>query len=177
MEISCKMELKEKWEMWFTDDNKKAKAYEDRMHKLGLISTVEDMWGFLVHMKSPSLVGTDYHIFKEGIKPMWEDPGNKQGGKFILRVKKTDTAKAWLQLLLLTVGGSLQGAHDEICGVVVSVRHGDDTVAVWHRQVKNKGLVGEALKKALALKEDFHLEYKPHDISLNANSQRTAPPS
>lgn len=31
---------------------------------------------------------TDLHFFKQGIKPVWEDPSNVEGGKWILRVKK-----------------------------------------------------------------------------------------
>lgn len=31
---------------------------------------------------------TDYHLFKDGIKPTWEDPQNKNGGKWMVRLKK-----------------------------------------------------------------------------------------
>ena len=33
--------------------------------------------------------GSNYHIFKEGIKPMWEDPQNKDGGKWLLSLNKS----------------------------------------------------------------------------------------
>jgi translation initiation factor 4E len=37
------------------------------------IPTVEDM--------SPD---NDYHLFREGIKPAWEDPENARGGSFVI---------------------------------------------------------------------------------------------
>lgn len=37
------------------------------------IPTVEDM--------NPE---NDYHVFREGIKPAWEDPENARGGSFVI---------------------------------------------------------------------------------------------
>ena len=31
---------------------------------------------------------SDFHLFKMGIKPMWEDEANKFGGKWIVRLRK-----------------------------------------------------------------------------------------
>jgi translation initiation factor 4E len=44
--------------------------------------------------------GSNYHVFKEGIEPMWEDKANAQGGKWTvefsakLRMKQLD--QLWL---------------------------------------------------------------------------------
>ena len=63
----------------------------------------------------------DYHMFKKGIKPMWEvsyffklikknisfnfhfkkDDANKKGGKWIIRLKKGLATKFWEDLVLL----------------------------------------------------------------------------
>ena len=42
------------------------------------------------HMIRPKNLPNDYGflIFQEGIKPMWEDKANLNGGRFILRIKK-----------------------------------------------------------------------------------------
>ena len=34
---------------------------------------------------------TDLHIFRSGVKPMWEDPGNRLGGKFVVRGGNPET--------------------------------------------------------------------------------------
>ena len=45
--------------------------------------TVEDFWSLYNHIEVASKlqIGSDYSLFKKGIKPMWEDPHNKDGGR------------------------------------------------------------------------------------------------
>jgi translation initiation factor 4E len=53
-------------------------------------SKVERFWRIYDHLKRPNdfRVTTEYHLFKEGISPTWEDPQNKLGGKWMLKLKK-----------------------------------------------------------------------------------------
>jgi len=39
------------------------------------------------HIKMPSMLATgcDYSVFKSDIKPMWEDPSNKNGGRWLIK--------------------------------------------------------------------------------------------
>lgn len=46
----------------------------------------------------------DFHMFKEGIKPVWEDNANCKGGKWILRLKKGLSSRIWENLLLAMIG-------------------------------------------------------------------------
>jgi hypothetical protein len=49
--------------------------------------------------KASQLLGNaNYHMFKEGIRPMWEDESNKAGGKWTLPMPKREGGldKAWL---------------------------------------------------------------------------------
>lgn len=34
--------------------------------------------------------GSNYHVFKEGVQPMWEDSQNRKGGKWVMNVNKKD---------------------------------------------------------------------------------------
>lgn len=54
------------------------------------INSVEQFWLIYRFIKKPSDLTekVDFHLFKEGIKPVWEDPANRNGGKWILRLKK-----------------------------------------------------------------------------------------
>lgn len=43
--------------------------------------------------------GGNFHFFKEGVKPMWEDPANKEGGKWLIMTataKKKELDSMWL---------------------------------------------------------------------------------
>ena len=43
---------------------------------------LEGFWALYNHIQLPSnlMPGCEYSLFKDGIKPMWEDEKNKQGG-------------------------------------------------------------------------------------------------
>ena len=45
---------------------------------------------------------SDYHLFKKGIKPMWEDDANRWGGKWIVRLKKGLASRYWEDLVNIT---------------------------------------------------------------------------
>ena len=49
---------------------------EENTYTLGTTSTVEDFWRLYVHLRRPvdeRPTVCDYHVFREGIRPMWED--------------------------------------------------------------------------------------------------------
>jgi translation initiation factor 4E len=47
------------------------------------------------NIKPPSWlgVGTDFHLFKEGVEPKWEDPTCEHGGKWTVLVPKSPNSK------------------------------------------------------------------------------------
>jgi translation initiation factor 4E len=97
------------------------------------ISTAHQFWKVFAHLKRPSALPTvsDYHFFRDGIRPVWEDNENKRGGKFIMRLKKGVSDRYWEDLLLAIIGDQFAEAGDEVCGAVVSVRSGEDVLSIW----------------------------------------------
>jgi len=66
-------------------------------------------------IKQPSQidVGADYYLFRDGIKPEWEDPKNAHGGKWDIELdrKKRDANrcdyeinKLWEDVMMLAIG-------------------------------------------------------------------------
>uniref|UniRef100_A0A672GFH6 Eukaryotic translation initiation factor 4E type 2-like n=1 Tax=Salarias fasciatus TaxID=181472 RepID=A0A672GFH6_SALFA len=49
-------------------------SYEQNIRQIGTVASVEQFWRFYSHLVRPGdLSGhSDFHLFKEGIKPMWE---------------------------------------------------------------------------------------------------------
>ena len=66
------------------------------------------------NVKPPSWLPhkTDLHLFKEGIKPAWEDPGNEKGGAWTYYLPKgasgENTDKIWLDAVS-SITGSCAG--------------------------------------------------------------------
>lgn len=149
--------------------------YEKTIKKLGAFSSVEEFWTYYNHLVRPNdLPNTcDYHLFQEGIKPMWEDEANKKGGKWILRIKKGVASQYWEDLLLAIVGEQFAGVGNEICGVVISIRYQEDILSVWNRDANDRDSkikIYNTLQRVLSLPPNAVMEYKCHDASIRDNS-------
>ncbi|XP_008304349.1 eukaryotic translation initiation factor 4E type 2-like, partial [Stegastes partitus] len=90
---------------------------------LSVCVQVEQFWRFYSHLVRPGdLSGhSDFHLFKEGIKPMWEDESNRSGGKWIIRLRKGLASRFWENIILAMLGEQFM-VGEEICGAVVSIR-------------------------------------------------------
>ena len=63
---------------------------------------IEDFWHMYNNLYSVSEIisNTDYLLFKKGIRPEWEDPENKHGGKWVVTMPieddlEEDCENAW----------------------------------------------------------------------------------
>ncbi|BAF11542.1 eukaryotic translation initiation factor NCBP [Oryza sativa Japonica Group] len=168
--------LRRRFVLWYTrrTPGARSQSYEDNIKKIVDFSTVESFWVCYCHLTRPvSLPSpTDLHLFKEGIRPLWEDPANRSGGKWIIRFKKTVSGRFWEDLVLVLVGDQLDYS-DDVCGVVLSVRFNEDILSVWNRNASDHQAVmtlRDSIKRHLKLPHSYLMEYKPHDASLRDNS-------
>jgi translation initiation factor 4E len=97
--------------------------YEKNIKEIGSFTTVEDFWAYYNHLVRPNDLQftCDYHLFRSGIKPMWEDEVNRNGGKFIVRIpkKKRLASRYWEDLVLAFIGQQFVDCNDDVCGVVM----------------------------------------------------------
>ncbi|KAG1731111.1 translation initiation factor eIF 4e-like domain-containing protein [Suillus paluster] len=133
--------------------------YEAGLTVIGEFNTVESFCRYFNWLKPPSKLerNSNYHIFKSGIKPMWEDPANSKGGKWVLTMKNNPALldRCWTWLAMALVGEELEEG-DEICGAVVSLRSKVDRIQVWTRSkddVERLNGIGKKLIKLLDVSE------------------------
>ena len=133
--------------------------YEAGLSVIGEFETVESFCRYFNWLKPPSKLerNSNYHLFKTGIKPMWEDEANANGGKWVLTMKNNpqllDRCWSWLSMAL--VGEELDES-DEICGAVVSLRSKVDRIQLWIRgkdDVEKVNGLGKKLVKTLDVNE------------------------
>lgn len=76
------------------------------MKQICNFNTAEDFWKFYQHFTRPSKLPrrSNFYLFKKGIKPMYEDPKNKKGGRFFLDIKREYADQIWEDLLLSFIG-------------------------------------------------------------------------
>lgn len=131
-------QLRNSWVFWFRPPISKANGfieYEKTLHPIATVETVEHFFGVYQHLKRPSSLPlvSDYHLFKKGIRPIWEDEENKNGGKWVVRLRKGVADRYWEDLLLAIIGDQFGEASEEVCGAVLSVRNGEDILSIWAR--------------------------------------------
>lgn len=159
-----------------TDKNAPSNPYESSIRQIASVSTVESFWSVYDYLVRPNDLPntTDYHFFREGIKPTWEDPWNAKGGKWIVRLKKGLVSRYWEEIILALIGCQFTGLHpEEVCGVVVSIRYSEDIISVWNKTSSNTEItqkLRDHIKRILQLPSFVHMEYKPHEMSLHDKS-------
>mmetsp|Transcript_24982 Transcript_24982/g.31457 ORF Transcript_24982/g.31457 Transcript_24982/m.31457 type:complete len:245 (+) Transcript_24982:106-840(+) len=150
--------------------------YENSIKQIAKVSTVEEFWLIYNHLQRPNNLPTttDYHFFRDGIKPTWEDPSNAKGGKWIVRLRKGLASRYWEEIVLGLVGCQFTGIpYNEVCGAVVSIRYSEDIVSVWNKTAHDREIterLRDCIKKILQLPNFVHMEYKPHETSLQDKS-------
>jgi translation initiation factor 4E len=169
--------LQYNYAFWFsrrTQGKASVQSYDQNLKKIGTFASVEQFWTYYSHMMRPSELNghCDYHLFKEGIRPMWEDDANRAGGKWIIRLKKGLASRCWENLILAMLGEQFM-VGEEICGAVISVRYQEDILSLWNRTALDQtttSRIRDTLKRVLNLPPSTVMEYKTHTDSLKDNS-------
>jgi len=146
-----------------TDDG----TYSANLEQLGKpIKTVQEFWGYNNNTPvSQMKMGESVYLFKQGIKPIWEDRHNIDGGSLTFIVPKEMGPDFWTRIQCMAVGEKLQdkldklGTGDQLCGVGLSVRFSKHNISIWHRDAS------ENSKKALleTVLEELPEHMKPKD--------------
>ncbi|KAG0225441.1 hypothetical protein BGW42_004432 [Actinomortierella wolfii] len=142
--------------------------FESGLKELGTFQSVESFARYFNWIQKPHKMdnSTNYHLFKDGIKPMWEDPANAKGGRWIATLLDRNPEmldKYWLELAYALVGEQLD-EDDDICGAVLSRRSKADRLAVWVRDRNNIAAINGIGKRFIKLldlhKERMTLEFQ-----------------
>lgn len=117
-----------------------------------------------VYCVSEVISNTDYLLFKKGIRPEWEDPANKLGGKWVVTMSieddmEEDCEKAWLNLILHLISGQMSKEMRQVInGIVFSIRDKHLRLAVWCSVSKDNNLlmeIGKRLKTICQLEDNY----------------------
>eukprot|EP00727_Mastigamoeba_balamuthi_P012455 m51a1_g7832 hypothetical protein (214) ;mRNA; f:166414-167679 len=157
--------LESPWTLWFS--KKRNKSYEESLEKLITVASIEGFARVYKYLQRPSQLpnNSDYYVFRNETKPMWENWPN--GGCWIVKVakKSPELDRMWEDLLFAAIGELF--AEPEVMGVVASVRKKYDTVCVWMNSDVRR--VGEKIKSLLGLTGDM-IEYKSNKTAMKDGS-------
>ncbi|GAY46663.1 hypothetical protein CUMW_098790, partial [Citrus unshiu] len=170
--------LERKWTFWFDNISKpkQGAAWGSSMRKVYTFDTVEEFWCLYEQIFKPSRLpmNADFHLFKTGIEPKWEDPECANGGKWsVTSNRKANLDTMWLETMMALIGEQFDEA-DEICGVVASVRQRQDKLALWTKTAANEAAqmgIGKKWKEILDLTD--RITYSFHDDSRRDRSVKS----
>ena len=144
--------------------------YEVQVKKIAEFDTIEDFWGIFQHLRKPDSCkpGIEFFMFKEPIKPLWEDENNKNGGRFSIKLKRGYTTIIWEEMIFVLIGGILpKEMKEEINGIVVSSRKEFNTLQIWFRNFDSKIVedLEKCIRDILVIPEEVQLERKQFNKS------------
>lgn len=171
--------LQNRWALWFFK-NDKAKEWTANLKLVTAFDTVEDFWALYNHIQKASKLppGCDYSLFKDGIQPMWEDPQNKNGGRWLVNLNKnqrmTELDNFWLETLLCLIGEAFDELSDDICGATINIRNKGDKLGLWTRDARKGDAtvkIGQKLKERLKIPQKILIGFQAHtDTATKAGS-------
>lgn len=172
---SVKHPLNSAWTLWYFK-NDRTKDWSENLREVITFDTVEDFWAIYTHVELASRLSvfSDYSLFKRGVKPMWEDPANAKGGKWVINLEKRQRIQLldeiWLEILMFLIGENYNNDDSAslVNGAVVNIRNRGDKISLWigsHEMAAPVMAIGQQLKDRLGLGREIILSFEAHEDS------------
>ena len=138
--------------------------YENQVKKIAEFQTIEDFWAIFQHLRKPDSCkpGIEFQMFKDPIKPMWEDEYNKDGGRISIKLRKGYTTIIWEEMIFALIGGVLPpDIKNEINGIVASSRKEFNVLQIWFKTYANfHQKIEQCIRDLLQIPNEVDLEVK-----------------
>lgn len=192
--FNVKHQLQHVWTLWFTKPPSGKQDWSELLKEVISFNSVEEFWGIYNNITPASELAqkSDYHLFKSGVRPEWEDSQNKYGGRWHYTFKNGKANdEVWLNLMLGAIGEMLEDESDnEVMGVVINIRKAFWRVGLWTRTAgqppkgrKEEGAdrdegkkrlerIGRRFKDILKLPPQEQVEFSGHADSAHTGSSR-----
>lgn len=132
------------------------------------IKTPADFITVYSRLKKPKdlINNSELYFFKEGIKPLWEDPENEQGGSFFMHIKKTFANRMWESILFSVIAQNTDEVK-LINGIIIRVLTLEVVFFIWTKRItkEQEAKMIAWLRETAGLSTKIKLEFKPHPKS------------
>ncbi|KAL9237201.1 hypothetical protein vseg_011783 [Gypsophila vaccaria] len=171
--------LERKWAFWYDNQSnpKQGGVWGSSLKKAYTFDTVEEFWCLYDQIFKPSklITNADFHLFKAGVEPKWEDPECANGGKWTVAASRKPLLDSmWLETLMALIGEQFDEA-EEICGVVASVRQRGDKISLWTKNAANEAVqmgIGRKWKEVIDVADKINYS-SFHDESRRDRSSKS----
>jgi translation initiation factor 4E len=115
-----------------------AEEYADAITDICTVDSIQSYWAWFNNLPTAGELDASctYHLMKSGIRPLWEDKANEDGGSMTFKIPLQEANSAWRLLSLGAIGGildALLSSHDDrLNGVSIGMRKADASICVWN---------------------------------------------
>ena len=130
----------------------------------------------------------DLYLFRDNIKPQWENDENKFGGKWIINLEQLyqhddDSSirndnklyiinEVWLRVVLGLIGEQYYLGCELINGVSLNVRHNGMRCSIWTTNIdpKEQQQLGTSIRTIAEIQNNVEIEFKSHRDAMQNKS-------
>ena len=156
--------LCDKWVLWAHlphDTDWSLKSYIQLMQ----VESMEEMISLYNSIPPAMVKNCMLFLMRQNIKPMWEDPNNKQGGCFSFKVTNKNVPEVWKSVSYLLTGETLsqeKNFQDNITGITISPKKSFCILKIWMKNLEfqNPRVINEV--KGLQIGGCLFKKHKPN---------------
>ena len=142
-ETETEIEFETGFVLWYhsvTEKSWEADSYVNLCQDLhgNKIKNVKQLWGMYKVLHNTFTAGM-FFLMREGIMPMWEDPGNEKGGYWSFKVPKKNSNDVWKNITAGFIGNSLtvdSTNMNYITGISISPKISNCVMKIWNNDHK-----------------------------------------
>lgn len=142
--------LSDRWTLWAHlphDTDWSINSYK----KIYNTSTVEETIAVMETLPQILVQNCMLFLMKEGIKPIWEDEKNRNGGCFSYKVANKNVYEVWKELSYVVVGGTVSEQNtfvNKVTGITISPKKNFCIIKIWMNDCTNQNpnIVTQSIK-------------------------------
>jgi hypothetical protein len=104
-------------------------------------STVEETIAVMETLPQILVQNCMLFLMREGIKPIWEDEKNRNGGCFSYKVSNKNVYEVWKELSYVVVGGTVSTQNNfvnKVTGITISPKKNFCIIKIWMNDCSNQ---------------------------------------
>lgn len=132
--------LSDKWTLWAHLPHNTDWSIDSYI-KIYTFKTVEETVTVIETLPPIMVENCMLFLMREGIKPTWEDPKNRNGGCFSYKVSNKNVYKAWKDLCYVVVGDTISknaSFVNNLTGITISPKKNFCVIKIWMADCKNQ---------------------------------------
>jgi hypothetical protein len=130
----------DKWTLWAHlphDTDWSINSYK----KIYTVSYVEELIALLETLPDILVKNCMLFFMRDGIKPTWEDPKNRNGGCFSYKISEKNVFESWKHLSFVIAGNSVSNQSsfvNKVTGITISPKKKFCIIKIWMNDCSNQ---------------------------------------